>query len=326
MKRDADPAVAAADDTADLYARVIRRLGRNAREGALGSLDEVDAYALWRALLSQRFTPAQEAAVLMGLRVHGEGPVVLAAFARATAYASATTRPSAPSGITPVVLHCLGSARRHPVLAPLLALQLAERGVPVLIVTHEPRHGVDAPRVLQRLDMRAAASADEVSLDLATRCCAWWPITAASPALARLLSLRAELGFRNSAHSAIKLWSPLGSRSLIVANYTHVPYRATFGEAVQRLRGSALLVRGTEGDPVAWQSAAHAPMAWLDGESIRLEAPLPSTSIDHDLPAAHDLDAAVAFTRQALRDERGVPGALTAQVDLLTQLARMNSR
>jgi anthranilate phosphoribosyltransferase len=325
MKRDADPALAATDDTAELYARVIKRLGRNAREGSPGPLDDTDAYSLWRALLSRRFTPAQEAAVLMGLRVHGEGAVVLAAFARATADASAATPPLALPDTAPVVLHCLGSARRHPVLAPLLALRLAERDVPVLLITHEARQGVNAAQVLRRLAVRPSSTADEVARRLETERCAWWPMKAASPALARLLSLRAELGFRNSSHSALKLWSPMGPRSLIVANYTHAPYRSTFAEAVQQLRSSALLVRGTEGDPVAWQSAAHPPMAWLEGKSIDLPALQPSASTDADLPGAQDLDATVAFTQRALGCRQRVPSALAVQIDLLEHLSRVNS-
>ena len=55
----------AASHTTELYSRVIKRLGRNAREGVHGVLEADDAAFLWRELLAQHFTPAQEAALLM---------------------------------------------------------------------------------------------------------------------------------------------------------------------------------------------------------------------------------------------------------------------
>jgi anthranilate phosphoribosyltransferase len=331
MKRDADPALVPATDVAALYARAIKRLGRNARDGAHGPLDEDDACALWQALLAGRFSAAQEAALLMGLRVHGEGPAVLAAFARAMRDTQGAAD-FAPGDRTPVVLHCLGSARRMPVLAPLLAGVLAARGVPVLLVTHDAQRGVNAAQVLRRLGGSPIGSAAEVSMQFAARQMAWWPIEAAAPALARLLALRAVLGFRNSAHSAIKLWSPLAGRSLVVANYTHAPYRATFADAVTRLGASALLVRGTEGDPVAWQSAAHPAQAWCDGAALDL-ADIAAASADPtrdgdeaELPAADDLSATVAFTQSALRGECRMPAAIAAQAALLEHLSRRSAR
>ena len=78
-------------DSQALYFRLIKRLGRNARapsdassSRADGVLDAADAGALWSALLQQQFTPSQEAALLMGLRVHGESAAMLAAFATAS--------------------------------------------------------------------------------------------------------------------------------------------------------------------------------------------------------------------------------------------------
>src|SRR5262245_38375389 len=97
---------------AEFYARVIKRLGRNAHEGVHGLLDNEDSVHLWQGMLEGAFTPAQEAALLMGLRVHGESAAMLAAFARVTLQASA--RVAAPPGKAVVVLHCLGTARKQP--------------------------------------------------------------------------------------------------------------------------------------------------------------------------------------------------------------------
>lgn len=313
---------ASAAETTALYARVIKRLGRNARAGEHGPLDGADATALWHGLLAQRFTPAQEAALLMGLRVHGEGPAILAAFARATVEHDAAAGVSDAWPRNVVVLHCLGSARREPVLAPLLAHRLAARGVATLVVTHDAQRGANAAQVMARLTHRAAVTRAQVRQQLVSGQLAWWPIEQAAPALARLLALRAELGFRNSAHAAIKLWSPLPApvRSIIVANYTHAPYRESFAAAVEHARGSALLIRGTEGDPVAWTTDAHPPLAWIDGVEQPLAAAQSLAHGDAPLPAAHDLDATVNFTCRALRGHLPVPAAIETQAELLAAL------
>src|SRR5204863_7600447 len=103
----------ASAETAEFYTRVIKRLGRNAREGEHGLLDADDATRLWRGLLDNQFSPAQEAALLMGLRVHGESAAMLAAFARVTPVASACEPAQQATDV--VVLQCLGSASKHPI-------------------------------------------------------------------------------------------------------------------------------------------------------------------------------------------------------------------
>jgi len=308
------------EDIGEFYARVIKRLGRNAREGEHGALDTGDATRLWRELLAERFTPSQEAALLMGLRVHGESAAMLAAFARVTLAASA--RVDAPAGKAVVVLHCLGTARRQPILAPLLALALARVAVPALMVTHDARRGANAATVLGTLGERPAASAHEAAFQLSRRGFAWLPVEQIGRSLARVLARRTELGFRNSAHSLIKLLVPVEAHGVVVANYTHAPYRESFARAAQLLRLSALLVRGTEGDPIAWEADAHPSLAWLRGEPIDLPAKSGATAgAPVPLPAISDPDATARFTERVLRDELPLPAAIRRQCENLSHLA-----
>lgn len=300
---------AAQESPAEFYARAIKRLGRNAREGEHGLLDSGDATRLWRGMLENVFTPAQEAALLMGLRVHGESPAMLAAFAGATLDASA--RATAPEGKAVVVLHCLGTARRQPILAPLLARALAQSQVPVLVVTHDAKRGANTTAVLEALGERPAETEAAASADLARRRFAWWPIERVAPALARVLARRAELGFRNSAHSLIKLLVPVRGRAMVVANYTHAPYRQAFARAARLLRLSALLVRGTEGDPIAWEADAHPPLAWIDGEPAALPAQMDPVAQDaFALPHGTDVAATARFCERVLQGELPVPAAI----------------
>ncbi len=306
--------------TAEFYAYVVKRLGRNAREGTHGILDPDESTRLWSELLAQRFTPSQEAALLMGLRIHGESAAMLAAFARVTCEACTTVR--APSGRRVVVLHCLGTARKQPILAPLLALTLAREGVPTVIVTHDAQRGVNTTAVLEALGEQPCFDASAASLSLVERGFAWLPVHAVAPPLARLLDRRAELGFRNTAHSLIKLLLPVDGPGLVVANYTHAPYRQSFAEAAELLRLSALLVRGTEGDPIAWETDVHPLLAWHDGQPVSLPAASgDSASGPVALPDPLDAMATARYITQVLDHGRPLPAAVAREVACLVAIA-----
>lgn len=333
----------------EFYAYVVKRLGRNAREGEHGVLEPDESTRLWTDLLAQRYSPSQEAALLMGLRVHGESAAMLAAFAHATR--AACDNVVAPPERAVVVLHCLGTARRQPILAPLLALLLARSGVPTLIVTHDAQRGVNTTAVLEALGEQPCADAATASAAMIERGFAWLPIGSVCAPLARLLDRRAELGFRNTAHSLIKLLVPVDGPGLVVANYTHPPYRQSFAQAAERMKLSALLVRGTEGDPIAWETDAHPMLAWREGTSIELPPPpaggeggvsrseasrrrsdagLPARGYAQggggqarspSLPAAQDISATAIFITQILDDAFPPPLPLTRQLDCLLHLA-----
>jgi anthranilate phosphoribosyltransferase len=324
MPRDTMSAPAATADSAEFYARVIKRLGRNAREGGHGPLDRDDATRLWRGLLTAAFTPSQEAALLMGLRVHGESAAMLVAFAQVTLETSA--RVVAPEGKAVIVLHCLGTARKQSILAPLLALALARAGAAVLVVTHDALRGTSTTAVLEALGERAAETAQDASASLTQRGFAWLPVERLAPQLARVLARRAELGFRNSAHSLIKLLVPVDGRALVVANYTHPSYRQSFAQAAQLARVSALLVRGTEGDPIAWEADAHPLLAWLGGEPVDLPVPGETgTCASVELPPATDAVATARFCERVLSGAIALPRAIERQRDCLLRLAALET-
>lgn len=312
--------MSAAPTPAEFYASVIKRLGRNAREGAHGVLDVDEATRLWRELLAGNFKPSQEAALLMGLRVHGESAAMLAAFARVTHERCASA--AAPAGRTVVVLHCLGTARKQPILAPLLALALARAGVATLMVTHDAQRGANTTAVLDALGEQPATTAAAASSALRERGFAWMTVDRISPPLARLLDRRAELGFRNTAHSLIKLLVPIEGRAIVVANYTHAPYRQAFAHAAELLQLSALLVRGTEGDPVAWETDAHPLLAWRDGRPVDLPAAVTDTAPERlALPEPADVGATARYCRQVLDRAVPMPGAIAREVACLVHLA-----
>lgn len=304
---------------AALYAEAIRRLGRHARPGG-EVLDPATAGALWSALLARQFSSAQEAALLMGLRLHGESGAMLAAFAGATA-AVLASRVVAPAGAAAtVVLHAAGSARRQVMATPLLAQSLAQRGVPALIVAAGARPG-QTGAVLRAQGEPPAADAGAAGAQLAARGWAWIELATLASGLARLMSLRAELGFRSSAHSVLKLLAPVLGRTLLIAAYTHAPYRAALADAIALRQASALLVRGTEGEPVAWESEAHPPLAWIAGARREFETAAAAPREAAALIAGDDT-ATAAWTQRVLAGTAAMPGGLAEQIRQIETLAR----
>ena len=64
--------------------------------------------------------------------------------------------------------------------------------------------------------------------------------------------MRQVVGLRNSGHTIAKLLAGCSSgRTLRVVNYTHPEYGTRLAEFIAETRADVLLMRGTEGEPVA---------------------------------------------------------------------------
>ncbi|EGC98388.1 glycosyl transferase family protein, partial [Burkholderia sp. TJI49] len=109
----------------------------------------------------------------------------------------------------PVSIPSYNGARKQPNLVPLLALLLAREGVPVLVhgVSQDPGR-VTSAEIFAALSIAPSTSHDAIEDTLAERRVAFAPIDALAPRIARLLSLRAVLGVRNSTHTLVKLLQP----------------------------------------------------------------------------------------------------------------------
>lgn len=297
------------------YAEAVRRLGRNPRPGSEGVLEPALAQSTWQGLIEQRWSPAQEAALLTALRLHGESAAMLAAFVRAT-----PVQTLAAPGRTPVVLACAGAARKQASLAPLLALKLVELDVPVLFITASAAGVGNSAGVLTALGQHPATDIASASEALAASGLGWAPLSLISPSLARLMAWRRELGFRNSAHSVFKLIAPVQSPALLATAYTHGAYRETLGGAIEHLQLSACLCRGSEGDPIAWDGEAHPPAAWVRGHPVALPDAAPAARPEANLIAGED-HATADWIRRIQSGDAPWPAAIEAQAKRLASLA-----
>ena len=220
----------------------IREIGRG-KDGARPLAREQAADLLGQVLDGQ-VSDLEIGGFCLAMRIKGETPEEMAGFLDAVH--ARLHRVQAESPV--VVLPSYNGARRLPVLTPLLALLLARRGAAVLVhgtPTEDAR--VPSRAVFEHLGVQAGSPdrpvhAGEVRF-VATE--------DLHGGLKRLLDVRRAVGLRNPAHSLVKLMTPVVGPALVVGSYTHPEYAQSMA-ATFRLTGTrAMLLRGTEGEPVA---------------------------------------------------------------------------
>jgi len=257
-------------------------------------------------------------AFCIAMRVKGETPEEMAGFLDAVhermEMLPASSRPL-------VVLPSYNGARKLPVLTPLLALLLARQGVPVLVhgTATEDRRISSSQQVLAALGIAPLQEVEEIEPGHV----AFAPTGLLLPGLERLLGVRRTLGLRNSAHSLVKLMDPLlpvAGDSLIVGSYTHPEYAESMAATIALTGADAMLLRGTEGEPVADPRRTPQMDGFLAGKPQRLQeaqggplATLPT------LPAT-DTESTAQYTRAVLAGELPVPTPIALQVEHILRL------
>ncbi len=295
------------------YLKIIARGAQGARH-----LPREQACDLFGQVLDGGISDLEVGAFCIAMRVKGETPEEMAGFLDAI---HARLAPLPASTRTLVVLPSYNGARKLPVLTPLLALLLAREGLPVLVhgaATEDSR--VSSQYVLAALDVPAL----QAIRTIAPGSVAFAPTALLLPGLARLLAVRRTLGLRNSAHSLVKLMNPLapvGARALVVGSYTHPEYAESMAATFALTGADALLLRGTEGEPVADARRVPQMDGFVAGAVTRLEeaqgGPLASLP---ELSANTELDGTAALTRAMLDDHLPVPAPIARQVEHILRL------
>ncbi len=292
-------------------APILREIGRG-REGARAMSGE-QAQAVFEQVLEGRVSGIELGAFCAAMRIKGETTEEMVGFLRATAAVQLRQGLRLQSGAAmPVVLPSYNGSRRLPLLTPLLALMLACHGVPVLVhgmATEDAR--VHAFDVLAHLGFEPSAhdkplQSGEVRV-IHTR--------TLNSGLADLLDVRRVMGLRNSAHSLVKLMNPFEGRALVVGSYTHPEYAVSMKAVFEHIGADALLLRGTEGEPVADPRRQVALDAFEQGRHTRLQDAQAGSVTD--LPALPNADskATAQWTQDVLRGERAAPASLRMQVE-----------
>ena len=297
-------------------ANYIKEIGRG-KEGAR-SLTEAQAHDLMCQVLDGTVTDLEIGAFALAMRIKGETIQELAGFLRAAHERCIAIRPTRPT----IVLPSYNGARKLPNLTPLLALLLAQEGAQVLV--HGPM--LDAGRVstaeiFRDLGLPFAGNAEEIENGWARREPVFIATTDLCPALARLLEVRRVVGLRNSGHTIAKVLAPCSTgASLRVVNHTHPEYATMLAAFLAHTHGNAVLLRGTEGEPVADPRRAPRLDVFIDGqpradlsraahEGVLTELPV--------LPRAFDAATTAVYIQSVVSGEKPAPGPLTQQVECL---------
>ena len=297
----------------------IKEIGRG-KDGAR-ALTRVQAADLFGQVLDGSVTDLEVGGFCLAMRIKGETAQEMAGFLDATNARLAHV--PAPGGTPCVVLPSYNGARKLPVLTPLLALLLARRGCAVLVhgtATESTR--VFTSTVLQALDIPAQTA---ISL-LAEGSVAFYPTEVLSPGLKRLLDVRRAVGLRNPAHSLVKLMNPCTAPAVVVGSYTHPEYAVSMAAVFSLMQSHAMLLRGTEGEPVADARRTPQMLGFVNGQQSMLqEAQGGSLASLPELPLGTAPQATAAYIQRVLAGELPVPTPIATQVEqilLLTKTAK----
>jgi anthranilate phosphoribosyltransferase len=314
-------------------AAYIKVIGRG-KEGAR-ALTREHAHDLMSKVLDGRVSDLEVGAFCLAMRIKGETPEELMGFLQATTERCIDLRPAlsaAPNGV--VLLPSYNGSRKLPNLTPLLAWCLAVRGVRVLVhgPAEDPTRITSSqvfaaggwPRVRDADHLAACWNAGEPAfVDVADLC----------PAMAGLLDVRWTVGLRNPGHTLIKLLDPfalnepaadesLTTQRLRVINHTHPEYGESLASFIALSKANALLMRGTEGEPVA--DARRQPRfdVFLKGarqdelSRAPVDGVLPSLP---ELPPGREADVTANWIESVRHDPQRVPAAIKAQAECLIQ-------
>jgi anthranilate phosphoribosyltransferase len=288
--------------------------------GAAGAraLSVQAAHELMAEVLAGRASAPAVGAFVMAMRMKGETLDELVGFLAAV---QAQCTP-VPSKQPVVLLPSYNGSRKLPNLTPLLALWLAREGLQVLVhgpVTEPGR--VTTAAVLHDLGLVPITNVQDVERAWSRREPAFVPTSVLCPSLQAVLDLRRVIGLRGPGHTVAKMINPVqGAPVLRLVNHTHPEFGALMSAWAQREGVDAMLLRGTEGEPVADPRRQPRIDTWLAGtlrpelsmpvhEGVLTELPL--------LPRATDPASTAVYVQEVLSGMRPAPTPLARQASLI---------
>ncbi len=294
----------------------IKEIGRG-KEGAR-SLNQLQSYDLMSQVLDGRVTDLEIGAFAMAMRIKGETTEELAGFLEAVQERCIPLHPPQ----TMVVLPSYNGARKLPNLTTLLALLLAQEGVPVLV--HGPSRDpgrVTTAEIFHDLGLPVAHDGSDIPHAWARREPVFIATETLCPPLARLLDARWVIGLRNPGHTVAKLMDPTrGGAALRVCNYTHPEYGKALSAFLQHTAATAMLLRGTEGEPVAdprrlpklelfMHGVPRPDLSLAAQDGVLTELPV--------LPRATDAATTAMYIQSVISGEKPAPAALLQQAECI---------
>ena len=304
----------------------LKEIGRGA-SGAR-ALTALAAHELMSQVLDGDAGEVETGAFLMAMRVKGETLDELVGFLQAVHERCVPVRARRPV----VLIPSYNGSRKLPNLTPLLAMWLAREGLDVLVhgpLTEPTR--VCSAAVLSDMGLAPIPQVQDIERAWSRREPAFVPTAVLCPQLQALLDLRQRIGLRGPGHTVAKMINPvLGAPTLRLVNHTHPEFGALMAAWAQREGIDAMLLRGTEGEPVADPRRQPRIDTWLGGllrpefsvaaqEGVLSELPL--------LPRATDAASTAVYVQEVVSGTRPAPPPLARQAGLVVAaLAALQQR
>lgn len=290
----------------------IKDIGRG-KDGTR-SLTRAQAADLMGQVLDGAVSDLEVGAFVIAMRIKGETAQEMAGFLDAL---EQRLHKVPNAGCPTVVLPSYNGARKLPVLTPLLALLLVREGLAVVVHGCTTEVGrVSSQKVFEALDIPGQVAIESVVAGQVQ----FVPTALLCPGLLRLLEVRQVVGLRNSAHSLVKLMNPCTESAVVVGSYTHPEYAVSMAATLELTQANALLLRGTEGEPVADARRTPAMTALRRGHASQVqEAKAGALSSVPNLPAA-DAVATAQWIQAVLAGQVPVPEPIARQVAHIVQL------
>jgi anthranilate phosphoribosyltransferase len=293
----------------------IKEIGRG-KDGAR-ALNREQAADLMGQLLDGQVSDLEIGAFCLAMRIKGETPQEMAGFIDAAQ--QRLHHFESPATTTTVVISSYNGSRKLPLLTPLLAWLVAREGFAVLV------HGstTEGARVTSEQVFSAMGTTPaQRPTRLETGRVVYAPTAVLSPALQALLDVRRVVGLRNPAHSLVKMLNPMQGRALLVCSHTHPEYALSMTQTLSLIQANALLLRGTEGEPVADPRRTPAMTGFASGHAtLMCEQQAGSLTDMPALPQDNSAQATATFIQSVLNGQQPVPSPLAQQVSVLCRLA-----
>lgn len=232
------------------YTKIIKEVGRGKNHAR--DLDLVTARALYTRMLNGEVDDLELGAILIALRIKGEGEAEMQGFYEAMQLQTIRLTPPVAKPM-PIVIPSYNGARKQANLTPLLAVLLHKLGFPVVVhgVSHDPTR-VLTETIFELMGIPATTHAGQAQARLDGHEPVYIPIGALCPPLEKQLALRWRMGVRNSAHTLAKLATPFAEdAALRLSSVSHPEYVDKVAKFFTEIGGRALLMHGTEGEVYA---------------------------------------------------------------------------
>ena len=307
--------------TGTAIAPYIKEIGRG-KDGAR-SLTREQAYDLMSQVLDLRVTDLEIGAFALSMRIKGETCAELAGFLEAVEERCIAIRSEQPV----LVLPSYNGSRKLPNLTALLALLLAQEGIAVLV--HGPQHDPTARDHRRHLSrprpaLRPFGRRHQRRLGTPrTGVRAHRGAVPAARAAARRAAHRRAAQLRAHRGQADGALRPLRHGSAMrVVNYTHPEYATLQAEFLALTQADAMLMRGTEGEPVADVRRTPKLDVYVGGvlredlsrpaqEGVLTELPV--------LPRSNDAATTALYIQSVVSGAKPAPSPILQQVDSLVR-------